>query len=785
MRRLLFSCSLLLLAGIYLGYFLPSDAVTIVLIIAIASGIIKATKTRGAYLKVAACFLSFSLILGIFLIPISEHSQCNGFKAGELHTLKLRVAAEPEIRDDYFSYICDIEEIEDDGVFHRAEGKIKLSYSEVENPLSFGDLFIASVEITEPSSPKNRGDFNYGLHLKTKNIFNTAKINGNIHKISENNFTLKDRFTLLNIKLCKNIDENFNENGAMFLKSVLLGEKSDMTQDFYSELKRSGLSHIAAVSGMHLSYLVLLLSAFSRLFKVGKRAFSVFIIFFSLCFMLLTGLSPSAVRATIMIVCLYSGSLLFRRSDPLTSLGLAILIITIANPYVAFNSSFLLSFGATAGILLISAPLEKLLTPQSLSLSKNWLSKILRYVISLVAISLSAQLLTVPFVLGLFGEMSLWAIPANIVIAPLLPILLGAGFLFCIFSIICTPFCVYISKILTLIIDAAKHIISFFGNLDFGIIQFLSTEPLFIFAYVVLLVIIFLFLLKRRQFLIYPLAMLLVAIIFMAVQCVNSQNSAQVRFINVGQGDSALISLPEDVNILIDGGPSYSKEIDSSSAASSYLTQNGVNHIDFMIATHANSDHTGGLLSILNECEVDTLIIPPTFYSGSSGEMLLQKAAEKDVQIRILTTGNSISFSRDISITALLPDNHLSSNEISQNNGSLVIKLDCFNTSFLFTGDIEATAEHYMIRLLPEEVLDADVLKVPHHGSGFSSTEEFIKAVSPDFAVISSDGQSFGHPSQEVLTRLSSMGATIFRTDLNKDIIFVLTSDGISNIIYN
>ncbi|MBE7028182.1 MAG: DUF4131 domain-containing protein [Ruminococcaceae bacterium] len=166
MKRLLFSCSLLLLAGIYIGYYLPCDAVAVILIAAAASGIIKTIKAQGVYMKISACFLCASLIIGIFLIPLCEHSQYKEFAIGEIHTLKLRVVASPQMSSDYFSYVCDIIEIEENGTFYKEKGRIKLSYSTDENPLSFGDIFIAPCKITKPASPMNRGDFNYGLYLK-------------------------------------------------------------------------------------------------------------------------------------------------------------------------------------------------------------------------------------------------------------------------------------------------------------------------------------------------------------------------------------------------------------------------------------------------------------------------------------------------------------------------------------------------------------------------------------------------------------------------------------------
>lgn len=778
MKRLLFSCTILLLAGIYLNYYLSADITAVILITAVISGVIKTIRARGSYMKIAACFLSFSLIMGLSIIPLYEYSHNHNFHIGEIYNLKLRVTEPPEINADYSSCVCDITEIWENGKFCQSKAKIRLTYSLGENLLSFGDTFTASCKITTPSAPLNRGAFDYGFYLKTKNIFTTATITKIHDTVSENNFTFIDRFTLLNIRLCEKIDENFNEKDALFLKAVLLGNKTDMPSSFYSELKRSGLSHIAAVSGMHLSYIVLLISAFFRPSEKKKRSFSFIIIIFSISFMLLTGLSPSVVRATIMICCIYSGNLFSRRSDPLTSLGLAALIIVTNNPYVAFSSSFLLSFSATAGILFISSPLETIILLPFAKIKKKLILKPIKYILTIICVSVSAQVFTLPFMLSIFGELSLWTLPANLLVSPFLPCILGIGFIFCLLSYLHIPFSIYVAKLLSMFVSPVRCIIKFFGNLEYGILYFQSIVPIFIFTYIIFLIVILLFLLKRRGYIAYPLAILFVCIIFVTASHLTSQDTAEIRFINVGQGDSTLIRLPLNITILIDGGFSYME--DDSSVINSYLMQNGIKHINFMVATHSNSDHTRGLISVINTCKVDTLIIPPSF----TDDTLIKTARENNTEIRTMVTGDLISFSDNIVLTALNPDAQ-NIGQLSQNNSSLALRLDYFNTSFLFMGDIEQSTERYMTRHLSDTILDADVLKVSHHGSNTSTTEELLKAVTPDFAVISVGENYFGHPSDDVLARLSAADATVFRTDLHKDIIFLLTSEGISNIIYN
>jgi len=286
---------------------------------------------------------------------------------------------------------------------------------------------------------------------------------------------------------------------------------------------------------------------------------------------------------------------------------------------------------------------------------------------------------------------------------------------------------------------------------------------------------------------VYSLTVFFVSVMFLFYQNIAYSDVAFVKFVNVGQGDCTLITLPGDIDILIDGGE-YSKGSENnpeSNTVCSYLARAGVKDIDLIIATHANSDHIGGLLSVIDCFKVGALIVPPTFLNSDLSLPLMDKAMEKNVSIYIMLTEDTVTITDTIKLTALMPDIYTIQNEENENNTSLVFRLDCYGTSFLFMGDIEAETEFYMTRLLNDDILDVDVLKVGHHGSDTSSSEAFLEKVTPEFAFIPVGENSFGHPSSEVLDRLSAMGTTVFRADMNKDVIFVLTIDGISNIIYS
>ncbi|MEA4920008.1 MAG: ComEC/Rec2 family competence protein [Clostridiaceae bacterium] len=236
----------------------------------------------------------------------------------------------------------------------------------------------------------------------------------------------------------------------------------------------------------------------------------------------------------------------------------------------------------------------------------------------------------------------------------------------------------------------------------------------------------------------------------------------EASFIDVGQGDCALV-VCDGKSMLIDGGNNGDGE-----KIAAYLKDRGIRRIDVLIATHPHSDHIGGLPYIVENFEVKSAYISPCVYTSKIYESFLDALYEQDIKTIAPKAGESYELGgaecRFVSSGSGYDD---------ANNSSLVLRINYKDISVLFTGDIEAEAESRILE--SGEMLDCTLLKVAHHGSDTSSTEEFIKAVSPEIAVISvGKGNSYGHPSQRVLERLETV--ELRRTDLEGTIVYV--SDG-------
>lgn len=240
----------------------------------------------------------------------------------------------------------------------------------------------------------------------------------------------------------------------------------------------------------------------------------------------------------------------------------------------------------------------------------------------------------------------------------------------------------------------------------------------------------------------------------------------KIHIIDVGQGDSILIQTPNDTNILVDGG-----DEDSSLIIKKFLNQKKVNKIDFIIATHPDTDHIGSLDSIINKFNVSDIYMPNLQVDSTSYYNLIEACENNNISPKFLSKGNTIELDNNIKITILSP----SYTHLDNNSNSIVFKLEYKDKSFLFTGD--CTEENEMEIIREYDLEDIDFLKVSHHGSKNSSTSEFLKEVSPDVAAISCGYRNkYGHPHKETINRLSIENISIYRTDEQSHLSFY--SDG-------
>lgn len=246
----------------------------------------------------------------------------------------------------------------------------------------------------------------------------------------------------------------------------------------------------------------------------------------------------------------------------------------------------------------------------------------------------------------------------------------------------------------------------------------------------------------------------------------------RVAFLDVGQGDSALVKTADNKKILIDGGDEGSGD-----TLRSYFASYSVDKLDAVIVSHYHSDHTTGVYELLDEFPIDTLYMPDVESKNEIHYQLSDTAKRYNVDVEYIDYGDFIEFEDGTVLNVLFPCEEFYSNiEENTNNDSLVIKLSYGNSDFLFMADLESDAEK---ALMKNADIDSEVLKVGHHGSKSSTGKSFLKAVSPQIAVISvGKNNSYNHPHTKTTEKLENFGAEIYRTDLNGNIVVIADKDG-------
>ena len=244
-----------------------------------------------------------------------------------------------------------------------------------------------------------------------------------------------------------------------------------------------------------------------------------------------------------------------------------------------------------------------------------------------------------------------------------------------------------------------------------------------------------------------------------------SGDTLRVNYIDVGQGDSIFIQLPNKETMLIDAGEAY--EVDN---VINYLNNLGIKKIDYVVGTHPHTDHIGGLEEVINTFDVGPIYMPKVSSNSKTFEDLLTTISNKGLKVKTAKSGVVVLSEDNLKLEFIAPN---SDNYSNLNNYSAVLKLTYLDNTFLFMGDAETLSEDEIA-----SDVDADVIKVGHHGSDSSSSVEFVKKVSPAYAIIMvGEGNSYNHPYQSIIDRYESVGAKVLRTDLDGNI--VCDSDGV------
>ncbi|MBF0540589.1 MAG: DNA internalization-related competence protein ComEC/Rec2 [Nitrospirae bacterium] len=601
----------------------------------------------------------------------------------------------------------------------------------------------------------------------------------NIHKINSlsidnSNIWLLQRWRY---RLYNYFNNNFPPDTAAVLSAIIIGKNGILSDEILRIFSQTGLAHLLCISGTHLGLITILafgifkylihLLPFKLLNRITahitpSKAAAILTIPVILLYLMLSGFTVPVMRSYIMISLSLWGYLLGRRRVWLNSILLAAFIILVLDPKSLLSISFQLSFLAVLFIgLFINKPYDKELIIEG----QGVLIRFISYFKETFLVTFAALIGTLPITMYVFHYIPLFSPISNIAAVPIfcfiiLPMAFGGSLIYLI-----TGYFPYAS-LLTILTDKFIKLVGFFASNPYASISLRQFPMIFIvIMYAGLLT--FTFRHRRRVSII---IMLITLVLFASFYIITSQRDSMVTFLSVGDGDAAVIETKGGRTIVMDTGKS-GREVKN------YLMYRGINTIDAITLSHAESDHFGGLGLLLTYFNVKAVLDNGhVFYS----EDMLRYFRQKGIELRHLHAGDVIKVDADTTLTILNPHKSFVSKDsykgVSDNNYSLVIKAVLGQSSFLFTGDIETEAETQLLRF--GEVLSSTVLKVAHHGSKTSSVEQFIESVSPMVSVISVREKSpFRHPSQEVLERLQ--GSTIYRTDEDGAITFTAAPDAL------
>lgn len=555
-----------------------------------------------------------------------------------------------------------------------------------------------------------------------------------------------------------------NDKTQALLRSVCFGDTDSLDSALNVSLRRIGLTHVTSVSGLHLTFTVLLFNFLLIAVGLHYRVRYVLDIFIAIIFTILVGFPLSCVRACVMVVlmCLAMAFDLF--DDGLTSLSVAAFLITVVNPFAIRDVGFLLSVTATAGIILMRLPIENFLFPKRVG-SNTFVNWIYRKLTGAFSCSIAATVATLPIMVLVFGSISLIGPFANVLLIYPLEWVFMMGILMVLLGWI-PGIGVALGWLCDVLYVIIEYLSGLLGRIPFASVSSFSLTgvvALVLFAGILAVAIYDFYVKKRRSMmLLFSLLLCFIGCFTLIYEFTHPASTVEVAFIDVGQGDCTVISR-DHTAVIIDYGGSSQKRYN----LIDYLKKKNIYNVELLAFTHLHSDHTNGLRSLLQNAYVDRVIYPELEF-------------ESDEQMELIYTENATSICDDLQLTVLdnvrinvMADAVRNEENMTGNERCVCYKISYGDTSVLVTGDLTGEAE----LLLSEDLGDTTLLKVSHHGSDTSSLYPFLKAADAEISVVSVGENSYGLPDDAVIERLKTISPEVYQTNLDGTLVF--STDGI------
>jgi competence protein ComEC len=668
--------------------------------------------------------------------------------------------------------------------------KIFVNTEKIPN-VKIGNIIKVRGKLRQFEEAANKGNFDSRKYYLSLGFYGKIEA-GTIEVINSDYSGIRQGLYELRMEIIERLEKLCSDNNGIFsiinnkngiIGAIILGDKTDIDSDIKELYSVSGIAHILAISGLHISFIgMAIYRLLRRRFRfLFSAAVSIPVV---LSFGIMSGFGISTIRAIIMFILKIIGEVLGRKYDAIPAISLAGLVLLVQNPFVVCNSGFQMSFGAIIAIVLILPIVEEILNTDN-------------KIIKVLSANFTISLVMNPILAWNYYELPTFSFLLNIVVVPLMSVVIVSS----IVGIFCSCIMFGFGKAVIFPGCGILELYTFLCNIinKSSVASIVVGQPkvtIIIVYYAILLVVLFGLknirtkytraekernIIKKETGLVLEkkakkerrikgqnVKLRLACIVgFLLLNCLIYYIPNQgfyITFINVGQGDGILIHGDNGTKVMVDGGSTSEKQV-AKNCIVPYLKAEGIGTIDYSIITHTDKDHISGILEILennnsNRIRIKNLVMPDINMKDDTYNELIEKAKLKKINVLYIKKGDTLSLGKT-KIKCIYPETTTTASD--KNDYCTVLSVKNKTSKILLTGDISKEIEEKIKDDIEENYT---VLKVAHHGSNYSSSEKFLKKVNPKYSIISvGKNNSYGHPGNETMERLRKQGGVIYRTD--------------------
>ena len=703
-------------------------------------------------------------------------------------TISGKIISIPQTKDNNKTqFFFKVNKIEYDNIEKSFNNEKVLVSLESDENFNIYDSYKIRGRLSIPFKAGNPSQFDYGNYLRN---FDTYAV-----FYGRNPYSMKDLdipcFEKLNVK--KTFSENtlqkinnyrekilgvhsqyLSSPNLEILGGIVFGDDAvppprNIKQSFIN----SGLLHILAASGMNVGFIYSFFFLIMNFIRMPFRINNCICILAVLTYVLMTGLGASVVRAALMLLFVLIGKLIDRDAHNISLLSFIAFLMLLYNPMYLNDVSFQLSFVVTFGILFMIPYIIQ------------YKNKIIDWIIGSVTIPIIAQIWVIPVQIFYFNNISIYSVFANIMSVPILSVISLGGFISSLLSLIepiSNIVCKVFDFILNPLIVILVNISDFWGTLPHSTVQTTHPNPFQIVLYYLILINITLFFNKeiRDKYLkIMSISLpIIVSVLLISTISIPNRN-LEITAFDVGNADAFMIKTPDNEYMMIDTGKAGYNGGKSQAEIFmlKYFADRGINKLQTIIVTHFDNDHCGGVVDLLNGVNVDNVYVNTLSHKSAQAQDIYKTAKNKKVSVIEAENNQTIYDKNGLIIKNFIVKN---TKNIGDNEGSIITLLTYNKFSMLFTGDAGIETLNKLKNCLPKNIT---VLKVGHHGAPGVMDKALAEHISPQYSIISTGENKFGHPSIYTLETLRK--SHVLRTDIHNSIKFIADKNGYKVLTYN